>query len=73
MESMDIIGMSEAALLLQVSDPRVAHRILLREGVTLSKVSGRYVAARGDVERIARARGGKVGPGRPRKAPEANP
>ncbi len=73
--SAEFIGMGEAARRLQVSEPRVARDVLRRAGVEMIAISPRAFAVRAaDVEKLAQERGGKVGPGRPRKKPaEAQP
>jgi hypothetical protein len=63
----DIVGMVDAAKILQVADHRVARRILQREGINLSRQeNGLLVALASEVNALASRRGGKVGPGRPR-------
>lgn len=63
--------MGKAAELLQVAEARVAREILKREGVELVAASPRaYIVKLSEVERIVEKRGGKIGPGRPKKAAE---
>lgn len=67
----ELIDTREAAEILQVSAPRVAVLIIQKAGIPHKRV-GRWFLYRGDdIRQLAADRGGKVGPGRPKKRVEA--
>lgn len=68
----ELIGMTKAAEILQVSGSRVAQSILKKAQeageLELIEITPRALAVRvADVEKLAQKRGGKIGPGRPPK------
>lgn len=63
----ETIDTFEAAKILQVSGSRAALVILKREGVKLTEGRHGWLASRAEVVALANRRGGKIGPGRPRK------
>jgi len=64
----EYVDSAEAAAILQVSAGRVAHSIAIKAGLSYRRVGRAYLFRRQDVERLAMARGGRRGPGRPKKA-----
>jgi hypothetical protein len=64
----EMIPTTEAAQILQVADCRAARRVLIRHGTPLVRRGRKLLfVERAAVEALVRERGGKVGPGRPRK------
>jgi hypothetical protein len=67
----EFVDSREAAEILQVSAPRVATLIIQKAGVPHKRVGRWFLFHRRDIEKLAKDRGGKVGPGRPKKRVEA--
>jgi hypothetical protein len=67
----EFVDSREAAGILQVSAPRVATVIIQKAGISHKRVGRWFLFRRIDIEKLAQERGGKVGPGRPKKQVEA--
>jgi hypothetical protein len=67
----EMIDMATAAGILLVSGPAVSRRLILAAGIpTENRKNRERWARRSDVERLARERGGRRGPGRRKKTGE---